>query len=159
MVSLSQRLTAAAIDHTMTMMPRLATFLTTAFLAVSQAHSFAPKTSTTTAFTRTPTSLSAANNGVGIIVRATIEPDRMSDFVELIETNAVNSRKERGCLRFDVLRSQDVPNEFFFYELYTDVKAIDAHKETAHYALWADFKTGGGVIESVSYKTDAEFLS
>mmetsp|Transcript_1094 Transcript_1094/g.2212 ORF Transcript_1094/g.2212 Transcript_1094/m.2212 type:complete len:140 (+) Transcript_1094:58-477(+) len=110
-----------------------------------------------------PTALQASD-GEGekpfaVVVQATIEPNRMAEFLELIKTNAEETRKEPGCLRFDVLRSQDSPNEFFFYELYTGPSAIDHHKKQPHYNLWADFKASGGTIESVSYKTDAEFLT
>lgn len=63
-----------------------------------------------------------------VVVQATIEPDRMADFLALIKTNAEETRKEPGCIRFDVLRSQDSPNEFFFYELYKGPSAIDYHK-------------------------------
>lgn len=94
-----------------------------------------------------------------VVVQATIEPDRMAEFLDLIKTNAENTRKEPDCLRFDVLRSRDAPNEFFFYELYNNVEAIDYHKKQPHYQLWADFKESGGVIASTTYKTDAEFLT
>lgn len=63
-----------------------------------------------------------------VVVQATIFPDRMAEFLKLIKTNAEATRKEPGCLRFDVLRSQESPNEFFFYELYTGPSAIDYHK-------------------------------
>jgi len=59
----------------------------------------------------------------------------------------------------DVLRSQDNPNQFFFYELYESIDAIDYHKAQPHYNLWADFKASGGTVSSTSYKTDAEFLT
>jgi autoinducer 2-degrading protein len=94
-----------------------------------------------------------------VIVQAEIEPDRMGVFLELIETNAKETRKEPGCIRFDVLRSQDADNMFFFYELYRNADAIDHHKKQPHYNLWADFKGSGGVISSTSHKTDGEFLT
>jgi autoinducer 2-degrading protein len=107
------------------------------------------------------TPAAAASKPFGVIVQATIEPDRMTEFMELMQINAENSRKEPGCLRFDVLRSQDknAPNEFFFYELYQNVEAIDFHKAQPHYNLWADFKASGGTISSVSHKMDGEFIS
>eukprot|EP00545_Synedropsis_sp_CCMP1620_P014894 CAMPEP_0119011134 /NCGR_PEP_ID=MMETSP1176-20130426/5476_1 /TAXON_ID=265551 /ORGANISM="Synedropsis recta cf, Strain CCMP1620" /LENGTH=135 /DNA_ID=CAMNT_0006963911 /DNA_START=46 /DNA_END=453 /DNA_ORIENTATION=- len=95
----------------------------------------------------------------GVVVNAEIQPDRMDEFIKLIEENAINTRKEPGCMRFDVLRSQDNPNQFFFYELYENAAAVDHHKEQPHYNLWADFKASGGVVTSTSYKTDGEFLT
>ena len=83
----------------------------------------------------------------------------MAEFLEMIEENAKMTRKEPGCLRFDVLRSQEAPNQFFFYELYKSPDAIEYHKQQPHYAKWNDFKESGGTISSTSYKTDAEFLT
>lgn len=147
--------------------------------------------STRSALTRT-TALRAGESEDGgekpfaVVVQATIEPDRMAEFLKLIQTNAEETRKEPGCIRFDVLRSQESPNEFFFYELYKGPSAIDYHKvrsgiatrmdaacavvctypcsvmhlqKQPHYNLWADFKATGGVIETITYKTDAEFLT
>ena len=100
-----------------------------------------------------------ADKPVGVIVQAEIEPDRMHEFIELIEANAVETRKEPGCLRFDVLRSQDAPNKFFFYELYKRPADIEHHKAQPHYNLWADFKASGGTISSTTFKMDGEFLT
>jgi quinol monooxygenase YgiN len=58
----------------------------------------------------------------------------------------------------DVLRDQEVPNRFIFYELYKDVSAVDYHKTQPHYLAWASFKESGGVIKSVSKKNDGEFV-
>ena len=74
------------------------------------------------------TSLQASDKPFAVVVQATIEPDRMAEFLKLIQTNAEETRKEPGCIRFDVLRSQESPNEFFFYELYEGPEAIDYHK-------------------------------
>ena len=58
----------------------------------------------------------------------------------------------------DVLRSQDDPNKFVFYELYKNVEAVDYHKKQTHYAAWNDFKESGGTVSSVSLKNDGEFV-
>lgn len=51
--------------------------------------------STTTALTAKP---------FAVVVDAEIKPERMEEFLELIEKNAVGSRAEPGCLRFGTLR-------------------------------------------------------
>ena len=58
----------------------------------------------------------------------------------------------------DVLRSQDDPNKFYFYELYENAAAVDFHKTQDHYKAWGDFKASGGTKSSVSHKADGEFL-
>lgn len=76
----------------------------------------------------------------------------------MIKKNAEESRKEPGCMRFDVLRAQDNENKFWFYEVYENPAAVDFHKTQPHYQAWADFKESGGTVSSVSHKADGEFL-
>lgn len=122
------------------------------------------RTPAATAFVKLPTtsralsSSLAADRAFCVIVEAEIEPNRMSEFLQMIETNAIQSRKEPDCLRFDVVRDQETTNKFYFYELYKNANAIAYHKEQAHYQAWADFKESGGVLSSVTKKADAEFV-
>jgi quinol monooxygenase YgiN len=103
---------------------------------------------------------SASAYPFAIIVQAEIVPDRLQEFLKLIEINAVNSRREPECLRFDVVQSQEKSNLFFFYEVYTnDSSAINHHKAQPHYQLWADFKASGGTVSSVTYKANGKFLT
>ena len=95
----------------------------------------------------------------GVVVHTEIDPNRMAEFLQLIETNAVKTRKEPECVRFDVLRSQETPNQFIFYELYKTAAGMEHHKEQAHYQAWADFKESGGTLSAVTYKNDGEFVS
>ena len=53
-----------------------------------------------------------------------------------VRFNAAHSRKEPGCLKFDVLRSVDNPLLFRLHEVYADEAAFAAHQQTAHYARW-----------------------
>jgi quinol monooxygenase YgiN len=65
-----------------------------------------------------------------------------SQFVEAFKTatieNASNSIKEAGVERFDVIQQEDDPTQFVLVEVYKNVEASAAHKETAHYAKWRD---------------------
>ena len=73
---------------------------------------------------------------IQIIVRIEPKPDKVDAFLELATHDARNSRKEPGCLRFDVLRQNDSPARFAFYEVYKDEDAVKAHQQTEHYARW-----------------------
>lgn len=101
----------------------------------------------------------ATGTNDSIVVEAEIKEDRMDDFLTMIEANAVGSRAEPGCIRFDVLQSNDQANRFFFYEVYEDADAIAHHKEQPHYAAWGAFKESGGTISSVSKKADGKFMT
>ena len=76
----------------MKLMPLMACLL----LSSKRVTAFAP---TTKNLIRTmSTSLSA--KPFSVVVQAEIKPDRMGEFLELIEANAIASRQEPGCLRF-----------------------------------------------------------
>ena len=67
-----------------------------------------------------------------------VKADHIETFKELTMDNARNSRKEPGCVRFDILQQLDDPTRFEFIEVYKDSSDIDHHKSTDHYARWAD---------------------
>lgn len=83
-----------------------------------------------------------------VIVTVQIKPDRIDDFLIVMEEDATKSRikaEDPGAYRFDLLRDRDDSNKFYFYEIYKDDEAAAFHKTTAHYKSWADFKASGGV--------------
>ena len=73
---------------------------------------------------------------IHIVVQIQPKPDQVEAFLELALFDAQNSRKEPGCLRFDVLKHLDSPPRFSFYEVYQDEAAVQAHRQTPHYARW-----------------------
>ncbi|KAL3765436.1 hypothetical protein ACHAW5_006929 [Stephanodiscus triporus] len=116
-----------------------------------------PSRSTHIARSSIPKSLRAMP--ICIIVEAEIKEDRMEEFVDMIEKNAIGSRAEPGCIRFDVLQAEDAPNKFFFYEIYRNSDDISHHKEQPHYLAWVAFKESGGTISSISKKASGKFLT
>src|SRR5207253_9239702 len=58
-------------------------------------------------------------------------------FLKAIEVDALGSeRDERDCFRFNVLQDQQDRNVYYFYEVYRDEKALEAHRAAPHYAVW-----------------------
>lgn len=106
-----------------------------------------------------PSDSSSSSKPIAIMVDAEIKPDRLNEFLDIIQRDAIGSRAEPGCIRFDVIQNQENPCKFFFYEVYQDADAVKFHKEQPHFALWTDFKASGGVVSSVSHKCDGLFLT
>ena len=75
-----------------------------------------------------------------------VKPEAVEAFREATRENARNSRQEPGVARFDVMEQADDPTRFMLYEVYKDASAQAAHKETAHYQIWAS-KTAGMFAE------------
>ena len=66
----------------------------------------------------------------GVIVEFRAKPDKIEEFVALIDRHAHNSRTlEEGCLVFDVCQEPDDPARFVLYEAYADEAAHAAHRE------------------------------
>eukprot|EP00439_Symbiodinium_sp_Y106_P062982 s309_g9.t1 len=99
--------------------------------------------------------------GLAVLVTVEIKPDRIDEFLKVMEGDAKGSRDKAldpGCLRFDLLRDRDNPNKFVFYEAYVDDGAIGTHKTTAHYKAWADFKATGAVESQTVVKGETASL-
>ena len=71
-----------------------------------------------------------------VVVRMEAKAEKAEALVELATYNSGCSRKERGNLRFDVMRQADNPLRFALYEVYKDEAAFKAHQQTEHYARW-----------------------
>jgi autoinducer 2-degrading protein len=74
---------------------------------------------------------------IHIVVRIEPKTEKIEAFLELALFDAQNSRNEPGCLRFDVIKHNDNPPRFAFYEVYKDEDAVKAHRQTPHFARWA----------------------
>ena len=71
-------------------------------------------------------------------VNVHVKPESVEAFKQATLENAVNSVKEAGIARFDVIQQVDDPTKFVLVEVYKTADAPAAHKETAHYKLWRD---------------------
>jgi autoinducer 2-degrading protein len=92
---------------------------------------------------------------IAIWVKVRIKPGERQRFLEAIEVDALGSeRDEPGCLRFNVLQDAQDENTYYFYEVYKDQAALDAHRAMPHYAVWrAAADTLDGPAEATPCRT------
>src|SRR3954463_16515604 len=70
-------------------------------------------------------------------VKVRVKPDRREQFLQAIEVDALGSEKdEPGCYRFNVLQDQEDQHVYYFYEVYRDQAALEAHRKAPHSAVW-----------------------
>ncbi len=93
---------------------------------------------------------------VSIIVTVDIKPECVPEFIRAIEIDAVGSRQEEGCLRFDVIQLE--PAKFIFIEVYLDENAITIHRNMPHFKAWTDFKLTGAVEKQTSVRGTGLFF-
>jgi (4S)-4-hydroxy-5-phosphonooxypentane-2,3-dione isomerase len=73
-----------------------------------------------------------------VCVNVHVKQEHCAEFIEASLNNARCSREEPGVAQFDVLQQADDPTRFVLYEVYRDEAGAKAHKETSHYARWAE---------------------
>ena len=71
-----------------------------------------------------------------VAVTIFVGPQFTESFIEATLNNARNTRKEPGNVRFDVLRAEENPNRFLFYEAYNTKNDFVKHQQTEHYLKW-----------------------
>jgi autoinducer 2-degrading protein len=67
-----------------------------------------------------------------------VKPDSVDKFIEATTANHIESVKELGNLRFDLIQQADDACWFMLYEAYESEKPAVAHKNTCHYLKWRD---------------------
>jgi (4S)-4-hydroxy-5-phosphonooxypentane-2,3-dione isomerase len=71
------------------------------------------------------------------LVKVRIRPGQRQRFLDAIEYDALHSESdEPGCLRFNVLQDTQDADVYYFYEIYTDAAALDAHRAAPHFEVW-----------------------
>jgi len=75
---------------------------------------------------------------IATIVHIEVKPENIDSFIRVTTENHLESVKEEGNLRFDLLRNDEYPNRFVLYEAYQNEAQAAAHKETSHYLRWRE---------------------
>jgi autoinducer 2-degrading protein len=77
-------------------------------------------------------------NVFAIFVSVKIKPEKRDQFLAAIEDDSICSvRDEPGCVRFEVLQDKSDPDRYYFYEVYKDEAALEAHRQFPHYSRWS----------------------
>lgn len=94
---------------------------------------------------------------LALLVSLKVKPDHRDAFLTAAEDDSICSvRDEPGCSRFDVLNDSADPNHFFFYEVYADQAAFEAHTQAPHYARWR--AAAAQVLDGPAERTTVEVL-
>lgn len=67
-----------------------------------------------------------------VILRVIAKPDKVDELRSILLQLAAASRKEDGCLDYEVLQNTADPCDFTLVEEWTTESALDTHLTTAH---------------------------
>jgi (4S)-4-hydroxy-5-phosphonooxypentane-2,3-dione isomerase len=92
---------------------------------------------------------------IALWVKVRVKPEERQRFLKAIEVDALGSeRDEPGCHRFNVLSDQQDQDVYYFFEVYRDEAALEAHRAAPHYAVWrAAADTLDGPVEATRCRT------
>ena len=72
-------------------------------------------------------------------VTVQVKPEHVPEYLEAVRHDAEHSEQdEPGCLRFDVIQDRDHANRFYYYEVYKDEAALEAHRQSPHFKLYVE---------------------
>ncbi|HTV09376.1 MAG TPA: putative quinol monooxygenase [Candidatus Aquilonibacter sp.] len=74
---------------------------------------------------------------VSFTVRMTFRPDDREEIAAILRELTDASRQEPGCVSYIAHRVQSDPDTIVIYEQYRDQAALDAHRASPHFALYA----------------------
>ena len=72
------------------------------------------------------------------IVDVLVKKDHVNDFIQASKLNHEASVQESGNRRFDILQSDDNPQQFVLYEAYASEDDAREHKKSTHYLNWRE---------------------
>ena len=73
-------------------------------------------------------------DAVRVIVKVVARPEGLTEIRSIVLKLATASRKENGCVSYDVLQDKGNPAVFVLVEEWTSAAALDAHNKTPHFA-------------------------
>ena len=73
-----------------------------------------------------------ANKTVRVLARITARPDKIEELTSILRCLVRETRKENGCISYQLLQNKADPGDFTFVEEWESDSAIDTHFITAH---------------------------
>ena len=90
---------------------------------------------------------------VRLVVSIDALPGRGDEFAQVFAKRCEDSRKDAGCLQFEIFRSVSNPDKFALLELWESQAALDAHAKinTTRAPLPSGLRASAGEREDYEY--------
>lgn len=69
---------------------------------------------------------------IHVMARITVKPDSAAAAGKILGTLVTETRKEAGCIAYELFQRPDAPHVFQTVEQWTDQASVDAHMKTPH---------------------------
>lgn len=74
------------------------------------------------------------NTVLGVVARIIARPGSVEVVRDGLRSLLEPTRREQGCIVYDLMQNNADPTDFTFYEEWSDDAALDAHAKSAHIA-------------------------
>ena len=88
--------------------------------------------------------LAPKNVGVGLIHTVEVVPERVAEFLQVLEDQVAGLRPD--CVRFDVLRYREESNKFVLFKAFADESASAIAGSKPQAKEWLDFAATGALV-------------
>lgn len=72
------------------------------------------------------------STAVRVVARLIAKPDKIEAFKTILLSIVEPTRKEAGCVRYELLQNKADPADFTFVEEWSSSEALDAHMKQPH---------------------------
>lgn len=73
-----------------------------------------------------------------LVATLTVKPDQRAEFITNARDVIAATRREAGCISYELTNSVTEPDTFLFVERWQSRDALDAHFQTPHFLHWRD---------------------
>ena len=73
-----------------------------------------------------------AEGPLRVVARIKAKPDKIDEVRELLSALVEQTRKESGCITYDLLQNRNDPTDFTFVEEWASDSALDSHSISDH---------------------------
>jgi quinol monooxygenase YgiN len=77
-------------------------------------------------------------------------PGREEDLERELRSLVAPTRKEPGCLAYELHRDPENPGKFMFYEKFKSQAALDEHVNTSYFKNFLDYRSKGDPVAAVT---------
>jgi autoinducer 2-degrading protein len=78
------------------------------------------------------------NSMITVWVKIKVKTEYIDAFIKETMENVKKSQKEVGIVTFELLKQNEMKQDYTLIEVYKDKNAIDLHKKTFHYKKWKE---------------------
>jgi quinol monooxygenase YgiN len=69
---------------------------------------------------------------ITVLANIKSKSDKLEQTIEELNKLVIATKKESGCIAYELHKSISEPNEFMFYEIWKDMESLEKHRKSMH---------------------------